>query len=583
MSKSLGSFTFVLHSHIPYVLDHGVSPHGTDWLSEAAVETYLPLLETCHRLIQEGISPQITLGLTPVLVEQLIDPDFQDEFEQYLKTKIELAKRDQEQFKSDGSYHLAYLARYWEDWYTKSLAQFLDWHSRDIVGAFKKLQDDGHIEIITSSATHGYSPLLSQDSTVRAQIGTGVESYRRVFGKQPRGYWLPECAYRPRYEWAAPALIPGESAKTPVLRKGVDEFLAEFGIEYFFADSHLLKGKMRGGGVYADKFSALSELWKQFEKQFISEKEAFSPYYSYVVNSSGEPMAKLSVFARDPATGIQVWSGEHGYPGDEWYLEFHKKHVYKDSKTLGLRYWRISTDKADIAGKGIYEPHRAERQAKIHADHFVGLVHSVLAEQAPAGDGILCSTYDTELFGHWWFEGPQFLYHVIKAMSQSTLINRTTCSGYLDEHPNNNVQVSLPEGSWGEGGFHYIWLNDETAWAWKDIYAAEAEMLDITEKYGKEEKYQRLLKQAARELLLLSASDWPFCISSGGAKDYSALRIRNHGDNFWAIASLVRRLAETGKELSVGDWKNIAECETRDRVYEDIDLHYFAQVTNPAK
>jgi 1,4-alpha-glucan branching enzyme len=583
MSKRLGTFTFVLHSHIPYVLDHGVSPHGTDWLSEAAAETYLPLLDTCYKLISEGISPQITLGLTPVLVEQLRDPDFQAELENYLTAKIGQAKADQDQFCTEDSYHLAYLARYWEDWYTKNLNQFIDRHDRDIVGAFKQLQDDGHIEIITSSATHGYSALLSQDTTVQSQIGVGVDAYRRVFGRQPRGFWLPECAYRPRYEWAAPTLVPGEVAKQPALRKGVDEFLAEFGIEYFFADSHLLKGKMRGGGVYADKFSALSELWQQFEKQFISEKEAFSPYYSYVVNSSGHPQAKLSVFARDPATGIQVWSGEHGYPGDEWYLEFHKKHIQKDGRTPGLRYWRISQNKADLGAKGIYEPHHAEQQSKSHADHFVNLVHSVLAEQAPAGDGILCSTYDTELFGHWWFEGPQFLYNVIKAMNNSSLINRSTCGAYLDEHPNNNVRVSLPEGSWGEGGFHYIWLNEETAWAWKDIYEAEAQMQELAQKYGNDKRYVRLLKQAAREMLLLSASDWPFCISSGGAKDYSAVRIRNHYDNFHAIANLITRFAEGNVELSAGDWKNIAECETRDRVYEELNLDLFANVLHPVK
>jgi 1,4-alpha-glucan branching enzyme len=582
MSRSLGAFTFVLHSHIPYVLDHGVSPHGTDWLSEAAVETYLPLLEVCHKLIGEGISPQITLGLTPVLVEQLRDFDFQIEFEEYLKEKVRQAKADQEEFRSDDSYHLAYLSRYWEDWYSKSLDQFVNVYGRDIVGAFKTLQDDGHIEIITSSATHGYSALLSEDSTLHAQVGTGVESYKRIFGRQPRGYWLPECAYRPRYEWVIPSLVPGEEPREPVLRKGVDEFLAEFGIEYFFADSHLLKGKMRGGGVYADKFTALAQLWQQFEKQFIAEKEAFSPYYSYVVNSSGKPQAKLSVFARDPATGMQVWSGAHGYPGDEWYLEFHKKHVMKGGKTLGLRYWRISQDKDDIANKKIYEPHHAEKRAKEHADHFVKLVHTVLEEQAPAGDGILCATYDTELFGHWWYEGPQFLYHAIKAMSSSSLIDRTTCGGYLDKQPNNNVQVTLPEGSWGEGGFHYIWLNEETAWAWQDIYKAEAEMKDLVALYGKDSKFERLLKQAARELLLLSASDWPFCISSGGAKDYSAVRIRNHNDNFQAIASLIRCYGQPGFELSVGDWKNIAECETRDRIFEEIDLSLFGEVKESA-
>ncbi len=249
---SLGTFTFMLHSHIPYVLSHGISPHGTDWLAEAAVETYLPLLDVCNTLVSEGISPRITVGLTPVLVEQLADESFKDELSGYLKQRIEQAQADQEEFRKDGSYHQAYLARYWEDWYSKGLRDFEEVHRRDIIAGFKRLQDAGHIEIITSSATHGYCPLLSEDTTVQAQVKIGVETYQRHFDRQPRGYWLPECAYRPRYEWSIPPLIPGEKSGKPYLRKGVEEFLAENGIEYFFADSHLLKGGP-GTGVYADQ------------------------------------------------------------------------------------------------------------------------------------------------------------------------------------------------------------------------------------------------------------------------------------------------------------------------------------------
>src|SRR5580692_4153275 len=124
MTTKAGTFSFVLHSHIPYVLAHGRSPHGTDWLSEAAAETYLPLLDVCNRLVSEGISPKITLGLTPVLVEQLRDPSFADEFSGYLRSKIETAKQNGAAFREDGNYHMAYLARFWEDWYGKSLSDF---------------------------------------------------------------------------------------------------------------------------------------------------------------------------------------------------------------------------------------------------------------------------------------------------------------------------------------------------------------------------------------------------------------------------------------------------------------------------
>jgi 1,4-alpha-glucan branching enzyme len=580
MAQPLGTFSLVLHSHIPYVLAHGRSPHGTDWLSEAAAETYLPLLNVCHRLVSEGLSPKITLGLTPVLVEQLRDLSFQDELSGYLRGKVEAAQANQEQFRREGNYHMAYLARYWEDWYEQALTDFEKKYERDIVGAFAALQDAGHIEIITSSATHGYSALLSQDTSLQAQVKTGIHAYERHFGRKPRGYWLPECAYRPRYHWSPPVSIP-EVAREPVLRKGVDEFLAENGIGYFFVEGSLLHGG-EALGVYADKFGPLKEIYKQFQKETVKvEYRPYTTYRPYLVDSSGQGTnPPLAVFGRDAATGKQVWSGEHGYPGDEWYLEFHKKFVREQEKSLGLRYWRISADKADLGAKSLYEPHRAEERTSAHAAHFVPLVKEVLRAQNDP-QAIVTSVYDTELFGHWWFEGPQFLYHVLHQMAQDPEIILQTVGEYLDKNP-ATLPVTLPEGSWGEGGFHYIWLNEQTAWSWKLVYEVEAEMSALALEYGDNAAAAPILKQAAREALLLMASDWQFCISTGGAKDYSEVRLRNHYANFQALANLTR-LAGAGKELSVGDWKNIAECEARDSVFPDIEPKWFARVEKPAE
>ena len=580
MTRPLGTFSFVLHSHIPYVLAHGRSPHGTDWLSEAASETYLPLLDTCHRLVAEGLSPRITLGLTPVLVEQLRDLSFQEELSDYLRGKVEAAQANQEQFRRDGNYHMAYLARYWEDWYSQGLADFEGKYGRDIVGAFAMLQDAGHLEIITSSATHGYSALLSQDTSLQAQVKTGIQAYERHFGRKPRGYWLPECAYRPRYHWAPPVTVP-DVPRTPVLRKGTDEFLAENGIEYFFVEGSLLHGG-EALGVYADKFGPLKEIYKQFQKETVKvEYRPYTTYRPYLVDSSGLlEKPTLAVFGRDSATGHQVWSGEQGYPGDEWYLEFHKKFVREKEKSLGLRYWRISADKADMDAKGFYEPHQAEERARAHAAHFVPLVKDVLKAQADP-QTIITAVYDTELFGHWWFEGPQFLYHTLRQMALDPEITLQTVSEYLSANP-ATLPVTLPEGSWGEGGFHYIWLNEQTAWSWKLVYEVEAEMSALAREYGETEAAAPVLKQAAREALLLMASDWQFCISTGGAKDYSEVRLRNHYDNFQALAGLTRRLG-SGEELSVGDWKNIAECEARDSVFPDIEPKWFARVEHPAE
>src|SRR5690606_37625517 len=193
------------------------------------------------RLVDEGSTPRVTIGLTPILCEMLADLSFAHEFADYLQMHIDTAGENAREFARHGEEQFRDLALFWQDFYTKKLRDFDDVYSRDIVGGFRKLQDDGHIEIITSAATHGYLPLISTDEAVQAQVRIGVETYKKHFGRQPRGIWLPECAYRPRYEWSAPEGVESQES-TPRVRKGVEEFLAENKIEYFVVDVHLLKG-----------------------------------------------------------------------------------------------------------------------------------------------------------------------------------------------------------------------------------------------------------------------------------------------------------------------------------------------------
>jgi 1,4-alpha-glucan branching enzyme len=566
--NTIGSFALVLHSHIPYVLAHGRWPHGTDWLSEVAAETYIPLLDVLHRLVEEGISPKVTLGLTPVLVEQLADEAFAFEFEDYLKQRITTATENAREFRRNARPDMASLADYWRGFYTHTLTQFQQTYQRDLVGGFRRLQDVGHIEILTSAATHGYLPLLGTDASVSAQVQQGVATYQRHFGCQPKGFWLPECAYRPRYAWKPP--VGDVNGGVPRLRKGVEEFLAENGLQYFFVDSHLLKGG-KALGVYADRFKPLEQLWSQFSKTYKGEDSDRSPHLPYLVNSSGAPLAPVAVFARDRETGIQVWSGEAGYPGDEWYLEFHKKHYPGN-----LRYWRVSWPRDDLGSKELYEPVRALSRLPDHARHFAGVVQGVLEEhQEKYGQpGILTSMYDTELFGHWWFEGAEWLYYAIRQLAQDESINRVTCREYLDQNP-ADVVVSLPEGSWGEGGYHWIWLNDRTSWTWEKIYPCEEELIELVKEFGENPATATILKQAARELLLMESSDWQFCISTWAARDYAEQRISYHIEKFQALAGLVRRVG-AGEEIEPDAWNSLGEAEDRDRCFPNVKPSFWA-------
>ena len=114
MAEPLGYFTFVLHSHLPYVIGHGRWPHGMDWLNEAAAESYIPLLQAFNRLGAEGRRSGVTLGITPILAEMLAAKVFRSEFKDYLDNKIQAAREDLATFKKLGDDHFASVAQMWK-------------------------------------------------------------------------------------------------------------------------------------------------------------------------------------------------------------------------------------------------------------------------------------------------------------------------------------------------------------------------------------------------------------------------------------------------------------------------------------
>lgn len=574
-----GSLLFVLHSHLPYVIAHGKWPHGMDWLNEAAAETYVPILQMLDEMLEEGYTPKLTVGITPVLTEQLADTAFKREFRSYLQNKIEAAQADQARFAKTGQKHLAALARFWENWYLNIKNDFEGRYYQDLVAQFRRLSDKGCIDIITCGATHGYFPLLSQDTSIQAQVKLAIATHRHHYGKPPRGIWLPECAYRPAYKWRSPIETSVGNEVYP--RKGIEEFLSENGIEFFFVDSALTRGG-KAIGVYVERFEGLKRLWQQYESQAEVRPEDFEKSYHeiYLVNSSGQPEKKpVAIFTRDPKTGLQIWSGEHGYPGDGWYLDFHKKHF-----PGGHRYWRVTSPKADLADKQEYEPERVEECLEENSSHFALLVESILKEyfEEKGKHGVLTAPFDTELFGHWWFEGPRFLKKTMIKMLESDQVLLSTASEELDRQKPVRV-ISIPEGSWGEGGYHYIWLNKDTEWTWKHIYPDEVRMQGLAREFGHttDERLKKILEQTARELLLLQASDWQFLISTFAARDYAELRLVNHHSDFTRLAGIAEIYGRTGM-LSDEDWSYVEECNRRDSLFKEIDLNWWREVEFPA-
>jgi 1,4-alpha-glucan branching enzyme len=550
-------FALVLHTHLPMVINHGRWPHGSDWLCEAAFECYLPLLETAHRLVADGISPKWTINLSPVLTEQLASPEFQKELSFYYENVRRACLESREHFTREGQKEIVGLTHFWEEFYER----MWEMHRRiggDIPGTFADLGRAGHVEILTCAATHGYLPLLSRDESIHLQLRTAIETHRRHFGVKPRGIWLPECAYRPRYEWTPPTGRDGGRVRW--VRPGIEEMLAAHGLEYFVADAHLASA---GHPVFLYRDFVPLGAAQGEPASSVPGTEARSPYTPYRVASRGGTGTAVAFF-RDPKTTVQVWSREHGYPGEYAYLEFHKKHF-----PGGLRFWRITDNSGDLGRKVVYDPAVAVQKVGLQARHFVELVRETLDAAGGGAPAVVCSPYDAELFGHWWFEGPLWLEQVAREMERRG-IPRMTLGETLEAVP-PTATLSLPEGSWGEGGDHRVWLNRDTEWTWDRVYSAEAEWVGLLGSTRRDDgDFRRVLAQATRELLLLQASDWQFLITTGSARDYAERRVAEHYAEFKRLSEMARAL-QAGESLSTDDANTLRRLEREDFCFADLD------------
>lgn len=557
MATTIGAFTFMLHSHLPYARQAGMWPHGEEWVHEAIAETYLPLIEAAQELRDEGVPFRFTVGITPILAEQLGDDLILDHFEGYAAENAERARQDIERFAADGDAQMQELARCFYSWYSHILDYFRDTIGRDILGAFRQLQNEGFIEIGTSAATHGYLPLLARDSSIHAQLHTGARAYRRHFGRQPQAVWLPECAYRP-------AVIEEEGGRS-VRRPGLESFLAEEGLHVFFSETNTVEGGRPVGmadagtvgpyGMIARRYA--SSITKPTGDQQLAPGTSLLPYWV------GDAPGQVAVLARHERTGQQVWSATFGYPGDFAYREFHRK-----DPVSGMQYWRVTGSHVALGAKDPYDPEQANTQVVSHADHYVGLIaqHLRAYHEETGKTGSITASYDTELFGHWWFEGVAWLKAVLRGLAFHPDVELTTASGIIDRHPPREV-LSLPESSWGAGGGHYTWLNDDTEWIWPLIHGAERRMEALVAAHPDAAEERRdVLNQAARELLLLQSSDWPFLVTTGQANEYAKERFTEHVARFDQLADLAER-----ESFSDDDLQFLAALRERDNPFPDID------------
>ena len=554
-----GYVSFVLHAHLPFI-HH---PESNDyleesWLYEAISETYIPLLKNFKKLVDEGVNFRITMSMTPPLLSMLDNKLLQQKYINYLENLIELSEKEIK--RTTFNEKMNNLSKYYYERYSEDLKLFRDEFKCDLISQFKHFQDIGVLEIITCGATHGYFPILYvNEKTVRAQIAVGVQTYERYFGKKPRGIWLPECGYVPE----------------------ADKYLREFGVDYAIVESH--------GVLYANPTPVYGTL-------------------TPIVSPQG-----FTVFGRDMESSRQVWSSINGYPGDYNYRDFYRDIGYEADYDYikpyiahngvrvhtGIKYHRIT---GDTDNKDIYDIQWAKDSAERQAGHFLNSRTEQIenASHYMNKPPIVLCPYDAELYGHWWYEGPYWLYILFKKIYYDECnFELITPSEYMDKYP--EIQQCQPcRSSWGANGYSEVWLNPSNDYAHKHLHTAGDRMCELAYKfrdsYGilnnldnqikelkKEKKpitsitssskYRntklqvRALNQAARELLLAQSSDWLFIITNNTMVDYAHRRIKDH----------IGRFTRLYKELNSGkiDRKFLSEIEEKDCVFPDIDYRIY--------
>jgi 1,4-alpha-glucan branching enzyme len=521
-----GYLSIVLHAHLPFV--HHPESEGyieERWLYEAITETYIPLLDVFDGLVLDQMPFRVTMSLTPTLLSMLANPLLQERYVRYLDNLIVLAKQEVKRVKEHKDFLLVadmYLHRF-----EHIKLRFEQSFERNIIKGFRELEQSGHLELITSSATHAFLPYVQTEEALRAQIENAILVHTAHLGRAPRGIWLPECGFK----------------------EGHDRILKDYGLRFFFTDTHSV--------LHAD------------------------PMPAYGVHAPILTPHGVAAFARDPETSRQVWSAKEGYPGDYDYREYYrdigydldyeyiKPYLHQSGVRLntGIKYYRIS---GGGDHKEVYNPDWARGKAGDHAGNFIYNREKQIEYLSAQLDRkpLIIASYDAELFGHWWYEGPIWIDRLCRKIhTDQQTFTMITPSEYLLEYPESQ-ECELSFSTWGRGGYGDVWLNDSNQWIYRHLHQMEKRMIELARSYPDATGLKkRALNQAVRELLLAQSSDWAFIMDTGTMVDYAIRRTKNHIGRFNKISEDLRedRLEERWLE----------EVERRDDIFPDLNYRVF--------
>ncbi|QNG21393.1 glycoside hydrolase family 57 protein [Rhodococcus triatomae] len=467
-------FALVLHSHLPWLANHGRWPVGEEWLYQSWAASYLPLVRVLKRLSAEGRSHLLTLGITPVLAAQLDDPHCLDGMHHWLGN-WQIRAHEAAGMPDDA--HRALGARE----HRAAADALTDFEANWRHGAspvLRELLDADAFELLGGPLAHPFQPLL--DPRLREySLTEGLADAKARWNHRPTGIWAPECGYTP----------------------GLEHMYSRAGVSHFMVDGPALRGD----------------------------------------TSAGRPVRESDVlaFGRDLQVSYRVWSPKSGYPGHAAYRDFH---TYDHA--TGLKPARVTGRTVDSADKAPYDPELAAAAVDRHVADFVETVRTrIRDESARTGrPALVVAAFDTELFGHWWFEGPQWLEKVLRALPEAGVQVGTLADAR--EHGYVGEPVALEDSSWGSGKDWRVWAGDQVG----DLVQLNSEVvataLDVVDKTressivpGLSGPRDRVADQMLREALMTVSSDWAFMVSKDSAAGYARERAHKHAHALREIAA----------------------------------------------
>jgi 1,4-alpha-glucan branching enzyme len=499
VNEPVGSCCVVLHTHLPWLAHHGSWPVGEEWLYQAWAGSYLPVVQVLERLAGQGRRDLLTLAVTPVLAAQLDDPYCLRQ----MHTWLGFWQARAQSLAASQDEHLRRTGAREAAAATRATALFEERWRHGGSPVLRRLVDSGAVELLGGPATHPFLPLMAE-RLASFSVRCGLDDAAVRFGSRPHGMWVPECGHRP----------------------GLESLYAAHGVDHVVLDGPTL---LRAGRSTAD---------------------------AWTLGDTG-----VVAFGRDLDVTYRVWSPRRGYPGGPWYRDFHTF-----DHPSGLRPARVTSTRTPGHDKAPYDPDRARLAVDRDADDFVTVVRNRLVEQAARRDGrpgLVVVAYDTELFGHWWHEGPAFLQAVLTRLPAAGVRVTTLAGAVAAGHVGGTAEPG--PGSWGSGKDWHVWAGaqvDDVVDTHRVLSKRLLELLDLVEgerwqsdlitgerrqsdgsprPTGPALARRPDLDQLARDALLAHASDWAFMVTKDSATSYARDRIARHVAAFDQLETAILR------------------------------------------